>query len=65
LLGGGVMAAWDLFSPAMFDEITKRSLTYRETKTRIEKAQLGNKAGIYGAAYLPIQAHGAKSGAAA
>lgn len=55
LLGGGVMAAWDLFSPAMFDEITKRSLTYRETKTRIEKAQLGNKAGIYGAAYLPIQ----------
>ena len=58
LLGGGVMAAWDLFSPAMFDEIRKRSLTYRETKTRIEKAQLGNKAGIYGAAYLPIQAQG-------
>lgn len=56
LLAGGVLAAWDLFAPAMFQEVRKRSITYRETKTRIEKARLGNKAGIFGAAYLPIQA---------
>jgi glucokinase len=55
LLAGGVLAAWDRFAPAMFLEVKKRSYTYRQTNTRIEKAQLGNKAGLYGAAYLPIQ----------
>ena len=55
LLAGGVLAAWDRFAPAMFREVEKRSYTYRQTNTRIEKAQLGNKAGLYGAAYLPIQ----------
>ncbi|MEZ5362881.1 MAG: ROK family protein [Bryobacterales bacterium] len=56
LLAGGVLASWDLFAPAMFAEVKKRSITYRATHTRIEKARLGNKAGIFGAAYLPIQA---------
>ena len=56
LLAGGVLASWDLFAPPMMAEVRKRSITYRETKTRIEKARLGNKAGIFGAAYLPIQA---------
>ena len=55
LLAGGVLAAWDRFAPAMFEEVKKRSYTYRQTNSRIEKAQLGNKAGLYGAAYLPIQ----------
>ena len=56
LLAGGVLASWDLFAPAMMEEVQKRSITYRATKTRIEKARLGSKAGIFGAAYLPIQA---------
>ena len=56
LLAGGVLASWDLFAPSMMAEIAKRSITYRATKTRVEKARLGNKAGIFGAAYLPIQA---------
>jgi glucokinase len=55
LLGGGVLASWDLFAPAMMAEIEKRSITYRATHTRIEKAGLGSKAGIFGAAYFPIQ----------
>ena len=55
LLAGGVLAAWDHFAPAMFREVKKRSYTHRQTNTRIEKAQLSNKAGLYGAAYLPIQ----------
>ena len=56
LLSGGPMAAWDLFAPAMFDEVGKRSFTFRNSKTRIEKAILGNDAGLYGAARLPFLA---------
>jgi glucokinase len=56
LLSGGVLAAWDQFAPPMLAEIEKRSFTYRNTKTRVEKAILGNEAGLYGAAYLPLQA---------
>jgi glucokinase len=55
LLSGGVLAAWDLFAPAMLEETRRRSFTFRttETETRIEKAELGSEAGLYGAAYLP------------
>jgi glucokinase len=56
LLSGGVAAAWDQFAPAMIAEIEKRSYTYRHVKTRVEKATLGNEAGLFGAAYLPFQA---------
>jgi glucokinase len=56
LLGGGPIPAWDLFAPAMLAEVQRRSYTYRTAPTRIEKAQLGSEAGLYGAAYLPYQA---------
>jgi glucokinase len=55
LLSGGVLAGWDEFAPSMMAEIQKRSFTFRNTKTRIEKATLGNEAGLFGAAYLPFQ----------
>ena len=55
LLSGGVLAAWDLFAPAMFDEIRRRSFTFRNSDTRVEKALLGSDAGLFGAAYLPFQ----------
>jgi len=55
LLSGGVLAAWDLFAPPMMEQIELRSFTFRNAKTRVEKATLGNEAGLYGAAYLPIQ----------
>ncbi|HYO80575.1 MAG TPA: ROK family protein [Bryobacteraceae bacterium] len=54
LLSGGPLGAWDFFAPAMFREVEKRSFTYRNTKTRIEKALLGSEAGLIGAAYLPF-----------
>ena len=57
LLSGGPLAAWDLFAPAMLEETRRRSFTYRTTNTRIEKAELGNEAGLYGAAYLPWLPH--------
>lgn len=53
LLSGGLLGAWDLFAPAMLEETRRRSFTFRATNTRIEKAQLGNEAGLFGAAYLP------------
>lgn len=55
LLSGGVLAGWDEFAPSMMAEVQKRSFTFRNTKTRIEKATLGNEAGLFGAAYLPFQ----------
>jgi glucokinase len=55
LLSGGPLPAWDFFAPAMMAEVEKRSFTYRNSPTRIERATLGNEAGLYGAAYLPFQ----------
>jgi glucokinase len=54
LVSGGPLPAWDFFAPAMLEEVTRRSFTYRHSPTRIEKATLGNEAGLYGAAYLPF-----------
>ena len=53
LLSGGMLPAWDLFAPTMLAECRRRSFVYRNTDTRIEKATLGNEAGLYGAAHLP------------
>ena len=55
LLSGGMLPAWDYFAPAMLEEVSRRSFTFRNSETRIEKAKLGNLAGLYGAAYLPLQ----------
>ncbi len=57
LLSGGPLPAWDLFAPAMLDEVKRRSFTFRNSKTRIERAVLGNEAGLFGAAYLPLAGH--------
>ena len=55
LLSGGMLPAWDLFAPPMVAECRRRSFVFRNTPTRIEKATLGNEAGLFGAAYLPFQ----------
>lgn len=54
LLSGGPLPAWDLFSPALLREAGRRSFTFRNTRTRIERAALGNEAGLFGAARLPF-----------
>jgi glucokinase len=54
LLSGGVLPAWEFFEPAMMAEIQQRSFTFRNSATRVDKATLGNEAGLYGAAYLPL-----------
>lgn len=55
LLSGGPIPAWRFFAPSMLAEVERRSFTYRSTPTRIQPAELGNEAGLYGAAYLPFQ----------
>jgi hypothetical protein len=37
----------------MLDEVSKRSFTFRASKTVIARAELGSEAGLFGAAYLP------------
>jgi glucokinase len=56
VLSGGPLPAWDYFAPAMLDEARRRSFTFRNSPTRVERAKLGNQAGLFGAAYLPLQA---------
>jgi glucokinase len=57
LISGGVIDGWELFAPAMLEETRRRSFTFRSTNTRVEKAELGNEAGLYGAAYLSWSDH--------
>lgn len=52
LISGGPLPAWDFFAPSMFSELKRRSFTFRNTPTRIEKATLGSEAGLFGAACL-------------
>lgn len=64
VIGGGVASAWDMFSPAMLEEIRARSFVYRATapdkvapgqpRTLIAPALLGSDAGLVGAARLPM-----------
>jgi len=54
LLSGGPLPAWQFFGPPMMEEIRERSFTFRHCETRVEKAILGNEAGLFGAARLPF-----------
>src|SRR3989338_3544813 len=55
ILGGGVAEAWDYFIEYTREEIRRR--TYRVTGERVKviKAELGDDAGIFGAAYMAMK----------
>ncbi|MCY6370288.1 ROK family protein [Clostridium ganghwense] len=53
-IGGGVSAAWDFFEDKLIDEINKYKLYKEIPLCKMEKATLGNDAGIIGAAMLDI-----------
>lgn len=65
VIGGGVSRAWDQFSPAMFQELTERSIVFRAGEkqkqshraTEVKPAQLKDRAGLIGAARLPMIMH--------
>jgi glucokinase len=66
VIGGGVVSAWDAFSPTMFEELRVRSFIYRVTmpdavkpgdkRTIVTRSLLGSDAGLFGAARLPMLA---------
>jgi len=69
VVGGGVANSWDLLSPAMFEELERRSYVYALTApgrvaskgmpgggTQVLPAKLGAEAGLLGACILPVYA---------
>jgi len=62
IIGGGVARAWDQFSPAMFRELHERSVVFRageeekhhRRRTEVQPALLQDRAGLLGAARLPM-----------
>ena len=68
IIGGGVAKAWDQFSPAMFHELHERSIVFRageqekrsHRSTEVTPALLQDRAGILGAARLPMIMCGTK-----
>jgi glucokinase len=67
IIGGGVAHAWEQFSPAMFQELRERSIVFRageEEKhgrsTKVSPALLQDRAGLLGAARLPMIMCGTK-----
>lgn len=55
IIGGGVARAWDLFSPSMTEEITRRCFKEIAEKSKIMPASLGDDAGMLGAARLAFE----------
>jgi glucokinase len=56
LLGGGLAGAWDCFEASMYNELKLRSFAYREYPPRVERAVLGGDAGLFGNAFLALDA---------
>jgi glucokinase len=62
VLGGGMSRAWEVFSPALFAELRKRSIVFRagesapgrQKSTTVAPARLAGEAGLIGAARLPM-----------
>jgi glucokinase len=67
VVGGGVANSWDILSPAMFEELERRSYVYALTApgrvaskgmpgggTQVLPAKLGAEAGLLGACILPV-----------
>jgi glucokinase len=68
IIGGGVANAWEQFAPAMFHELHERSIVFRageeekrsHRSTEVRPAQLQDRAGLLGAARLPMLQCGTK-----
>jgi glucokinase len=62
IIGGGAAKAWDQFSPPMFRELRERSIVFRageqekrtHRSTEVRPALLQDRAGLLGAARLPM-----------
>lgn len=52
VIGGGVAAGWDLFVDHVRDEIFRRAFKHPAERVRLVRSELGDDAGIIGAAFL-------------
>jgi len=55
VLGGGVSAGWDLFIDDLRAEITRRAFPHPAERVRLMRSELGDDAGIVGAAFLAAE----------
>lgn len=58
ILGGGVANAWGLFAPTLTQTVRTQAMSVSARSVKIARAQLGNSAGIVGAAVLVWSACG-------
>lgn len=56
VIGGGVSKAWDLFCEPMLDGIRRNTYKLISDDMKIVRAQLGNDAGVLGAAMIALNA---------
>jgi glucokinase len=54
VIGGGVAEAWAMFSPAMLEQLQRRSYIFAEGRTRVVQSELRGEAGLIGAARLAL-----------
>ena len=52
VIGGGVSAGWDLFIEPLRAEISRRAFRHPAERVRLMRSELGDDAGIVGAAFL-------------
>jgi len=55
VFGGGAAAGWDLFMPALRSEIEKRTYLTPAERVKLFRSELGDDAGILGAAHLGFE----------
>jgi glucokinase len=55
VIGGGAAGGWDLFMPELTEQIKQRAYPRARKRARIGRAQLGDDAGILGAAKLAFE----------
>jgi glucokinase len=55
VIGGGVSAAWELFAPHVRAEVLRRAFAVPAERCRIVLAELGDDAGLIGAAWLAFE----------
>ncbi len=55
VIGGGAAAGWDLFMPQLVEQIGVRAYRKPRERVKLVRAELGDDAGIIGAAWLGFQ----------
>ena len=61
VVGGGVSAGWDLFIEHLESEIKRRAFPHPAERVKLMRSELGDDAGILGAAFLASQLFSSKN----